>query len=83
MSGEGHFLGQPETFVRMKTDFLNPGVADRRSPDGWPAEGDRDIRNAARNRVKSNLASHYPEHMGPDLRQQLRAGFGLKLEENA
>lgn len=79
--GEGHFLGQPETYQRMKSDFLYPSIADRRTPDEWEADGSRDIRDKARDKAREILNTHVPDHIGPDMREALRARFDIKLDD--
>lgn len=61
--GEGHFLGHAQTFARMKTDYLYPEIADRRSINEWEGSGARDVREVARDRVRKILAEHYPTHV--------------------
>ena len=65
----------------MKSDFLYPEVADRSSPDEWAAAGARDIRQAARDRARAILATHFPGHIGADLRRDLRDRFDIRLDE--
>lgn len=59
--GEGHFLGRAETYERMRSDFLYPDIADRRSPEDWEAAGAPDIRTRARDAARDILASHCPD----------------------
>ncbi|NNE22558.1 MAG: trimethylamine methyltransferase [Rhizobiales bacterium] len=77
--GEGHFLGQPETYQRMKSDFLYPAIADRRTPDEWEADGSKDIRQTARDKAREILGTHFPDHIGPEMQAVLRAQFQIKL----
>ena len=76
--GEGHFLGRPETFQRMKTDFLYPQIADRRPPLEWEAAGSQDIRSLANSRARAILAEHYPTHLS-GIEDALRAQFDIVL----
>ncbi|MGI9464529.1 MAG: trimethylamine methyltransferase family protein, partial [Aestuariivirgaceae bacterium] len=80
---EGHFLGQAETYDRMKSDFLYPNIADRRTPDEWQAAGAPDIRQVAQARARQILANHYPDHIAAELRLRLRDRFAILLDENA
>jgi trimethylamine---corrinoid protein Co-methyltransferase len=59
--GEGHFLGHGETYARMKSDFLYPDIADRRSVEEWTAAGQPELLSVARNRVRTLLDAHSPE----------------------
>ena len=77
--GEGHFLGQPETLKRMQSDFLYPGIADRRTIDEWQESGARDIRDVAMEKTGEILGSYFPTHIPRDIDQQLRARFNIQL----
>ncbi len=80
---EGHFLGHPETRRRMRRDFVYPAVGDREGPVAWEAGGRQDVRDRARERVRAVLRSHYPDHIGPDLDDRIRAAFDIRLPREA
>ena len=77
--GEGHYLGHPQTFARMKTDYLYPLIADRRSIDDWQAGGARDARDVARDDVRNRLRDHYPRHIPDAVDARLRADYDIIL----
>ncbi len=77
--GEGHFLGRPETYARMKSDFLYPEVADRRSPEEWAEAGKPDMLDVAERRVREILSNHTPDHLDPTLDIELRDRFDIRL----
>jgi len=77
--GPGHFLGHPQTFSRMKTDYLYPEIADRRSVSEWQDAGSRDARSVARDRVSKLLAGHYPRHISDEVDQRLRDAYNIVL----
>ncbi len=79
VNDEGHFLGQSETYKRMKTDFLYPDIADRRSFEEWESDGSMDIRVSAKERAKEILSSHFPNHFPTDIENSLRDKFDIKL----
>lgn len=81
--GEGHFLGSAQTLERMESDFHYPDVADRSTPDTWEAGGSRDIRQIARDRAKTLLATHYPAHIGASTDDALRTDFDIRLPRAA
>jgi trimethylamine--corrinoid protein Co-methyltransferase len=81
--GEGHFLGHPETRLRMRRDFVYPAVGDRATPDAWEQAGGRDVRERARDRVRSVMRSHYPEHIGRDIDDRIRGAFDILLPREA
>ncbi|HXM69779.1 MAG TPA: trimethylamine methyltransferase family protein, partial [Thermoanaerobaculia bacterium] len=43
LNGPGHFLGSDQTLQLMQTEYLYPGVADRRSPNDWAERGSLDV----------------------------------------
>jgi len=77
--GEGHFLGHPQTYGRMTSDFLYPDLADRRPIQDWEAAGAPDIRAAARARAREVLATHFPAHIPRAVDDDLRARFDIRL----
>ncbi len=77
--GEGHYLGHPQTLSRMKSDYLYPDIADRRSIAEWEDAGSRDARHVAREAVRKILAEHYPGHIPDRLDRQLRDNFNIIL----
>ena len=83
VAGEGHFLGDPETYKRMQTDFLYPEISDRRSHEEWEADGRPDIRTPAKARARDILASHYPQHLHEELDKRLRDRFDIRLPKHS
>ena len=77
--GEGHFLGHAQTLARMKTDYLYPDIADRRSIDEWQEAGSRDAREVARDKVRTLLANHYPAHIPTAVDAKLRDNYNIIL----
>jgi len=61
--GEGHFLGQKQTFDRMQTDFLYPEIANRENHETWAASGSPDIRTTANAQAQKILNEHVPNHI--------------------
>ncbi|MEM8858882.1 MAG: trimethylamine methyltransferase family protein [Chloroflexota bacterium] len=78
--GEGHFLGHPETYKRMASDFLYPQIGDRRSPEEWEAAGSRDIREIAKEKTRQILSTHQPSHIPADVDAEIRRKFDIRLE---
>tara|TARA_B100000780_G_scaffold10142_1_gene7069 strand:+ start:2339 stop:3889 length:1551 start_codon:yes stop_codon:yes gene_type:complete len=79
VGGEGHFLGHADTYARMKSDFVYPTHADRQAPDGWLASGKPNINSSARITLAEVLATHFPRHISPEIEQDLRARFDIRL----
>ena len=81
--GEGHYLGQPQTLARMKTDYLYPQVADRRSPFEWEEDGALDMRERARIVARETLANHYPRYIDDRVDRRLRERHEILLPVTA
>lgn len=77
--GEGHYLGHPDTYRRMSSDFLYPRIADRRPHAEWQADGARDIRKVANARARELLAEHQPSHVSETTWEMLSRRFDLRL----
>ena len=77
--GEGHFLGHPDTYARMKSDFVYPALANRQAPDAWLANGAPTINDTAQRAAKKTLAEHFPDHIPPDIDERIRTRFDIKL----
>ncbi|MCR9127156.1 MAG: trimethylamine methyltransferase family protein [Rhodobacteraceae bacterium] len=77
--GNGHFLGNPETYARMRSDFVYPAHADRQAPDAWLANGAPTMNNAARRAVLHRLATHFPAHIPADTDAALQRRFDILL----
>lgn len=73
---EGHFLGHPQTYARMTSDFLYPRIADRRPAGDWAAAGSADIREAARARLREILDAPPVSCLGREAEAALRTEFG-------
>ena len=80
--GAGHYLGHPQTFARMKTDYVYPTLADRRSTNEWQQAGARDVREVAREHVKRILNNHYPQHINPAIDDKIRAHYNIILSRS-
>ena len=83
IAGEGHFLGRPETYARMRSDFLYPEVADRRSVEEWMSSDRTGMAQRAAERAKSLLREHWPDHGDPELRRNWEGRFGLLARRDA
>ena len=80
--GEGHFLGHPQTLQRMQSDFLYPEIADRRTFEEWQADGQKSILDTAKTKTRELLCSQFPKHINPDIDDQLRAQFDIRLSQS-
>ena len=77
--GVGHFLGEPETYARMHSDFLYPKLADRTGIEAWEEAGSPDIRNRAGDQVRAILADHHPAYIDAESDQILRKALPILL----
>ena len=76
-TGEGHFLARPETYERMRSDFLYPKLADRTMIGEWEASERLDIAQKAELRAGEILRTHWPNHGPSDVRRQYIEKYGL------
>lgn len=83
VSGEGHFLGRPETYARMRSDFLYPEVADRSSLEQWEASDRTDMGQRAAKRASEILTQHWPGHLPAPIREKLSEQYGLEHNKEA
>jgi trimethylamine--corrinoid protein Co-methyltransferase len=63
----------------MQTDYLYPEVGDRESVNNWLDQGSTDITERARERTRTILANHYPGHISPEIDEQIRREFPVRL----
>jgi len=78
--GAGHYLNQEQTLRVMQTEYLYPGVADRRTAGDWEASGREDIYELAHRKVKKMLSTHYPQYIKPDADARIRERFPIVLK---
>jgi len=80
LSGPGHFLSEKQTLDVMETEYLYPTIADRSSIEDWEADGAKDIRANARDRVDYILSNHYPRYLDDKLDRLIRDRFPILLD---
>jgi trimethylamine--corrinoid protein Co-methyltransferase len=78
-TGEGHYLGHPQTLALMNTEYHYPHTADRATRADWEAAGALDMRERARRKARQTLESFFPEVIPEALDQQLRGEFNILL----
>jgi trimethylamine--corrinoid protein Co-methyltransferase len=79
LNGPGHFLGSDQTLQLMQTEYLYPGVGDRKSPNEWAEQGSLDVTARATKQVEHILSSHYPSHVSEAVDAQIRERFPVRL----
>ncbi|MEQ8651156.1 MAG: trimethylamine methyltransferase family protein [Kiloniellales bacterium] len=77
--GPGHYLGEPETFARMRSDYVYPTLADRQSVQDWMEAGATPIWERACTRVRQILAAEPPAHLSAEAEARIRAAFPIRL----
>ena len=77
--GAGHYLGEMNTFERMKSDYFYPKLGDRRTPEEWEADGSKPVGAVAKAKTKNILANHYPIHIADQIDLDLRKHFDIRL----
>ncbi len=82
VSGEGHFLGEPQTLALMKSEYQYPSLADRQSVTDWLAAGSESIWDRARHRVGDMLKDTASSHLSPAAESRIRQAFDIHLNEN-
>ena len=80
--GVGHFLGEPDTYARMHSDFLYPKTADRLAIEGWERAGSSDIRDRAEQRVTAILSCHHPNYIDAESEMLLRESLPILMPQN-
>lgn len=83
IGGPGHYLGSDQTLRLMETEYVYPGVGDRRSPNEWTEQGASDVLQRAAAKVREILANHYPTHIAEPVDAEIRRRYPIKLAREA
>ncbi len=76
---EGHYLGEAETLLRMKSDYYYPTLADRQSVDDWIDAGAHSVWDRAQQRVAEILSGPASTHLSAKSEARIRARFPIRL----
>ncbi len=79
LNGPGHFLGSEQTLQLMQTEYLYPGVGDRKSPNEWADQGSLDVAARAEQKVHEILGSHFPAHVAEAVDAEIRRRWPVQL----
>ena len=82
LNGPGHFLGSEQTLQLMETEYLYPGVGDRKSPNEWNEMGGLDVAQRALAKVEEILGHHFPSHVAEAVDAEIRRRFPVKLDRS-
>jgi len=77
---DGHYLGEPETLNRMKSDYFYPALANRLGVDDWIDAGQPSIWDRAQARVAEILAAPPASHLSDEAEARIRAKFPIRLK---
>ena len=77
--GAGHYLGEMNTYSRMKSDYFYPALGDRRTPKEWHDDGSKPVGELAREKARSLLIEHFPDHISDEADFELRNTFDIRL----
>ena len=80
VNGDGHFLGQAETYQRMKSDFLYPEISDRRTIDEWATSEKISLEDQASAIVVRLLAKPPTPSIDAEILRNLITRFDLAFE---
>jgi trimethylamine--corrinoid protein Co-methyltransferase len=75
--GAGHFLGQPETYARMRSDFVYPEISERAGATDLNQSGANDMQQRAIQRAQEVLNSKKQTHLPQHIHDALVAEFGI------
>lgn len=67
----GSFLKQKDTMLRFRREHLQPKLSDRWTRTKWFGSGSKDASARATERMREILATHEPEPLEPEARQNL------------
>ena len=75
--GEGHFLGEAQTYAAMERDYVYPAHADRDTPRSWAEAGAQTAWARARATARAILADPTPGYLSPEQDAAIREKFTI------
>ena len=82
VNNEGHYLGHPETYARMKSDFYYPEIAERKSLEEWADSDQLDMGQRADYEASKILKEYWPNHLSKEITDYLSNRFPLDLNRS-
>ena len=82
VNNEGHYLGHPETYARMKSDFYYPEIAERKSIEEWANSEKLDMGKRAETEALEILKNYWPNHLPNKIVDELNNQFLLDLKRS-
>ena len=77
VTGDGHYLGHPQTLELMRTEYVYPTIGDRASVADWEAAGRPAIWDRARQRVSDILSAGQPGHVPAPAEAAIWSAFDI------
>ena len=77
VTGDGHYLGHPQTLDLMRTEYVYPTIGDRASVADWETAGRPAIWDRARQRVSDILSAGRPGHLPAGAEESIRSAFDI------
>tara|TARA_B100001057_G_scaffold169742_1_gene170511 strand:- start:17064 stop:18569 length:1506 start_codon:yes stop_codon:yes gene_type:complete len=80
VNNDGHYLGHPETYARMKSDFYYPEIAERKSIEEWATSEQLHMGQRAEAQASKILSEYRPNHLPSKIINELINRFSLDLK---
>ena len=80
VNNDGHYLGHPETYARMKSDFYYPEIAERKSIEEWTTSEQQHMGQRAEAQALKILNEYWPNHLPIKIIDELNNRFSLDLK---
>ena len=77
--GAGHFLGDAETYNRMRSDYLYPKISNRDSIEEWELKGQKSVWDLARERVEEILKVKGHSCISDEADKEIKKQFKIYL----
>ena len=77
--GAGHFLGDAETYNRMRSDYLYPKISNRDSIEEWELKGQKSVWDLARERVEEILKVNGHSCISDEADKEIKKQFKIYL----
>ena len=81
VGGPGHYLGSDQTLSLMQREYIYPKLGDRTSPKEWEERDKPDLLKRAIAEKDRLLATHFPDHISPEVDAAIRAQFNIMLND--
>tara|TARA_B100000123_G_C25619934_1_gene379665 strand:- start:215 stop:802 length:588 start_codon:yes stop_codon:yes gene_type:complete len=82
VNNDGHYLGHPETYARMKSDFYYPEIAERKTIEEWAYSEKLDMGQRAEFKAAEILQNYWPSHLNTKIVDELNSQFPLELKRS-